>query len=109
MALLPIDLQALFGQTAQVAREQAVQKEAPPAAQSLQGAQIVQKAETRDRAVNETQHQEEGPEKVKDRARRGADRKGRREPRGRKPPSARPPAPNVVSDPDLGRNIDVTG
>ena len=48
MALLPIDLQTLFTQATQVGKEQAVQKDAPPAAQSLQGAQLVQQTETRD-------------------------------------------------------------
>jgi len=109
MALLPIDLQTLFSQTTQVGKEQAAQKDAPPAAQSLQGAQLVQKADTLDHTVNEAHEQEQGPEKVKDRARRGAERRGRREPKGAKPPAARPPASDVVSDPDLGRNIDITG
>ena len=109
MALLPIDLQTLFTQSTQVGKEQAAQKDAPPAAQALQGAQLAQKAEIRDHAVNETHDQEEGPEKVRDRSRRGAGRRGRREPKGAKPPAAPPPASNVVSDPDLGRNIDVTG
>jgi len=109
MALLPIDLQTLFSQTTQVGKEQAAQKDAPPAAQSLQGAQLAQRADIRDHAVNETHDEQEGPEKVKDRERRGAERRRRREPKGAKPPPAPPPASNVVSDPDLGRNIDVTG
>ena len=71
MALLPIDLQTLFTQANQVGKDQAVQKEAPPQAQSAQGAQIVQQAEQRDNAVNETTTQEEGPEKVKDAHARG--------------------------------------
>jgi len=111
MALLPIDLQTLFSQTAQVGKDQAAQKDAPPAAQSAQGAQLVQKAEVRDHAVNEAQNQEQGAERVKDRSRRGAQRREPRERRGKPPakPNARPPATDVVSDPDLGRNIDVSG
>jgi len=109
MALLPIDLQTLFSQTTQVGKEQQAQKDAPPAAQSLQGAQLVQRADTQDHTVNETHEQEQGPEKVKDRARRGTQRRGRREPKAARPPGGRPPASNVVSDPDLGRNIDITG
>lgn len=107
MPILPIDLQTLFGQSAQVGKEQAVQKEASPVAQSAQGAQLVQKTEARDASVNETRHQEEGPEQVKERARRGAERRGRRK-EGK--PSAPPPRPrSVFSDPALGRNIDVSG
>ncbi len=117
MALLPIDLQTLFSQAQQVGKEQAAQKEAPPAAQAAQGQQLAQRAETRDHAVNETHNQEEGAERVKDRSRRGAQRRGPRDRKEKpgpgkppsKPPAARPPASNVVSDPDLGRHIDVSG
>jgi hypothetical protein len=107
--LLPIDLQTLFSQANQVSKEQAVQKDAAPLAQSQQGAQMVQKTEQRDNAVNETNNQEDGPEQVKDRSRRGADRK-RRPPadkRGTRAPPG-PPARDVVRDPALGRNIDIT-
>ncbi len=107
MPILPIDLQTLFSQSAQVGKEQAAQKDASPQAQALQGAQLVQKTEQRDTSVNETRTQEEGPEQVRDRARRGAERR-RRSAGGRK---AAPPVPprDVVSDPALGRNIDITG
>ena len=107
MALLPIDLQTLFTQANQVGKEQAVQKDAGPQAQSLQGAQLVQKTEQRDKDVNETHDQEEGPEQIKDRARRGADRKRRQAAEKRKP-AAQPPAKDVVRDPALGRNVDIT-
>ena len=111
MPLLPIDLQTLFSQANQVSKEQAVQKDAAPQAQSLQGAQLVQKTEQRDNAVNETNNQEEGPEQVKDRARRGAERRRRQ---GKAPGTSlekktgRPEPKNVVQDPALGRNIDIT-
>ena len=107
MALLPIDLQILFTQSNQVGKEQAVQKEAAPQAQSLQGAQLVQKTEQRDNDVNETHDQEEGPEQIKDRARRGADRKRRQNAEKHKP-AGKPPAKNVFRDPALGRNVDIT-
>jgi hypothetical protein len=109
MPLLPIDLQILFSQTNQVGREQAVQQQATPQAQSLQGAQIVQQTQQRDNDVNPTQHQEEGPEQVKSRGGRG-EQGGRRE-KGKKGREKTAPAPRreVVRDPELGRNIDVTG
>jgi hypothetical protein len=108
MALLPIDLQTLFTQSAQVGKEQAAQKDAPPAAQSLQGAQIAQQQEVRDNSVNQAQEQQDGPEKLKDRARRGAERRKGRQKDG-KTPAPQPPASDVVRDPALGRNIDITG
>ena len=108
MALLPIDLQTLFTQATQVGKEQAAQKDAPPAAQSLQGAQLVQQAEIRDKSVNQAQEQQAGPEKLKDKARRGAERRKSRQ-KGAKPAAAHPPASDVVRDPALGRNVDITG
>lgn len=109
MALLPIDLQTLFSQATQVGKELAAQKDAPPAAQAAQGQQLVQRAETRDHAVNETHNQEEGAEKVKDRSRRGGQRRGPKERKDGKPAAGAPPASDVVKDPDLGRHIDVSG
>lgn len=107
MPLLPIDLQTLFTQANQVGREQAAQKDALPQAQSLQGAQMAQKTEQRDNAVNETHDQQEGPEQVKDRTRRGAERKRRKG--AQKGAPAEPPAQkSVVSDPALGRNVDIS-
>jgi hypothetical protein len=113
VALLPIDLQTLFTQATQVGKEQAAQKDAPPAAQSLQGAQLAQKAESRDTSVNETHDQEEGPESVRDRTRRGAERRRRQKKDARTPPSrnapaAQAPGSDVVRDPALGRNVDIT-
>lgn len=109
MPLLPIDLQTLFSQTNQVAREQAVQQQATPQAQSVQGAQLVQQTEQRDNDVNPTEHQQEGPEQVKPRGGR-REQVGRRE-KGQKEKHSGKPAPRreVFRDPELGRNIDVTG
>ena len=108
MPLLPIDLQTLFSQSNQVAKEQAVQKDAAPLAQSAQGSQLVQKTEQRDNAVNETPTQEEGPEKVKSRTRSEP-----WQPQGKGQGAARNsrlrPARDVFRDPALGRNVDVTG
>ncbi len=108
MPLLPIDLQTLFSQTNQVGKEQAVQKEATPQAQSLQGSQMVQKTEQQDNDVNATQHQEEGPEQVKARSRRQAGERREKGKRG-KPTEKPPKAAEVFRDPALGKNIDVTG
>jgi hypothetical protein len=110
MALLPIDLQTLFTQSNKVGQEQAAQKDASPLAQSLQASQTAQKTAQRDTAVNETRQQDDGAESVKDRTRRGTERKrGRREPKGKESPVEPAPAADVVTDPALGRTIDITG
>jgi len=122
MPLLPIDLQTLFSQLNQVGKEQAVQKEAGPHAQALQGAQLVRRAEQRDNAVNETERQENGPERARmklareegERRRRSAkDRKERG--KSRSTGSAKEPGPlvgpkrDMFQDPALGSNVDITG
>jgi hypothetical protein len=109
VSLLPIDLQTLFSQANTVGKEQAVQKESTPTAQSLQGSQLVQKTEQQDNDVNATPTQEEGAEKVKDKTRRGADRKRRQSsPKPKRPAVPEAPAKDVVRDPELGRNVDIT-
>ena len=116
MPLLPIDLQTLFAQSNQVAKEQAVQRDSAPSAQNLQGAQLVQRTEQRDNAVNETHNQEEGPEQVKARGEGGRNR-SRRSPQKKSPQKkplpppgrgATPAARIVFQDPALGRTIDIT-
>ena len=106
MPLLPIDLQTLFSQSNQVGKEQAAQRDSTPQAQSLQGAQIAQRTEQRDNAVNETHNQEEGPEQVKARAEGRRNRKREGRPAQKKP--APTPTRSVFQDPALGRTIDIT-
>jgi hypothetical protein len=108
MPLLPIDLQTLFTQTSQVGKEQAAQKDASPQAQSLQGAQMAQKNEHRDNAVNETREQDDGSEKIKDRTGRGGARKREPSPAKGKKKAVGTVARKIVQDPALGRNIDIT-
>jgi hypothetical protein len=111
--LLPIDLQTLFGQAPQVGREQTLQRDGVPLAQSLQGTQIARRAGVKDATVNEARQQEQGPEQARireqRRGRRGTpsrdgDRKDRR-PKNRPPPDVQ----DVARDPALGRHVDVSG
>jgi hypothetical protein len=105
--ILPIDLQTLFTQANQIGKEQATQKDAAPHAQSMQGSQMVANSVQRDNAVNESGHQEDGPEQVKDRAKR--ERRGRRRGAAAKPAAPAPTgAKDVVRDPALGRNVDIS-
>jgi hypothetical protein len=69
---------------------------------------MVQKTEQRDNDVNETQQAGEGPEQVKARNRREAGGRRERERRG-KPVAKGGKRTEVFRDPELGRNVDVTG
>jgi hypothetical protein len=112
--LLPIDLQTLFGQAAQVGREQNVQREGVPLAQAQQGAELVRKTSLQDASVNELQQQAEGPEqaRIRERRRGRRDTGDDRERRRRRPPQKTPRErnePDIARDPALGRHVDVSG
>jgi hypothetical protein len=106
--LLPIDLQTLFSQTAQVGKEQAVQKEQVHNAQVVQGTQIARQSDARDKKVNQTEKQEEGAEQVRRRKRReeGKERNLPKKGKGKSPASQKR---SVFRDPNLGSRIDISG
>ncbi len=113
MAIQPIDLQTLFSQMDKVGKSQADQKEGAAIQQSLQGAVNQRKVDERIRSVNETQDTGEGPEKIKDEQQRRGDRPpaGGQKPKDRGGEASEEPAEEaeVVKDPNLGRNIDLSG
>jgi hypothetical protein len=109
MPLLPIDLQTLFSQAHQVGKEQSVQKDMVPNAQAAQGSLLARETETRDKKVNETQKQEDGTEKIRQKSRREG-RKGRNPPESEeeKKKSAKDRR-DVFRDPELGSHVDISG
>lgn len=108
MPLLPIDLQTMFSQMAQVGREQAVQKDVPPQYQAAQAAEIVKKTEHDDKAVNQAREPSEGPDKVRDEQGRKPPRQGRGRQRGGEGTES-PAKRDVFEDPALGHNVDLVG
>ncbi|MDR2768799.1 MAG: hypothetical protein LBB82_10805 [Treponema sp.] len=107
MAISPIDLQTLFTQVDKIGKQENAQREGAAIQQSLQQVHIQQRTEDRIRSVNETQDAGEGAEAIKD-------RKPRQKESGEKQKEEEPPeeeasAQDEIYDPDLGRNIDVTG
>jgi hypothetical protein len=106
--LLPIDLQTLFTQMNQVAKDQNAQKDQVPHAQAAAGSQIVKQTGERDARVNETPRQEEGMEGVKQRTRREAQKK-RKGPDGQRGKAPEEQKKDVFRDPALGSRIDVSG
>jgi hypothetical protein len=107
--LLPIDLQTLFTQMNQVAKDQTVQKDSVPHAQAAAGSQIVKQMGERDTRVNETQRQEEGAEQVRRRSRREGQKKRQPPEAGKGKQTAEQKKKDVFRDPALGSHIDVTG
>ena len=111
MAIQPIDLQTLFTQLDKVGKLQAAQKEGLQIQQALQGDQIQRKTDERIRSVNESQDMGEGTEAVNDRSPRqnsGKEKQDRQ--RGGEAPAGEAfPGQDLFRDPDLGKNIDLSG
>jgi hypothetical protein len=111
MAIQPIDLQTLFTQLDKVGKNQAAQKEGLQIQQAIQGDQIQRKTDERIQSVNESQDTGEGAETIRDRtSRKNADEeKQGREEKDENSEDKSPGEPLIFRDPDLGRNIDVSG
>ncbi len=111
MAIQPIDLQTIFSQLDKVGKTQADQKEGVAIQQSLQTLVDAQRLQERIQSVNETQDPDQGAEKVKDRQGKKNTGQG---PSGKREESGEDETPQaseieVVRDPNLGKNIDVSG
>lgn len=108
MAIQPIDLQTLFSQMDKVGKTQADLKDGAQVQQSLLGAAIQKKADERVRSVSGTPDAGYGTEGVKDdRRRRGGKDSG--EGKHAESDEAETEDSEVVKDPNLGRNIDISG
>ena len=111
MAIQPIDLQALFTQLDKVGKNQAVLREGQQIHEALQQAQTQRKIEENVQAVNEAQDMGEEAEKIKDENSRNAPGnpgggKGKPEEDGSDEEEKKP---DLIRDPALGRNIDISG
>ena len=108
MAIQPIDLQTLFTQMDKVAKTQSAEREGLALQQAIQGAQIQRKTEANIQAVNETQNMGDGAEKVKDRGAQGQEGgKGKKKDQEEESSPEKNHA-SFISDPSLGRNIDIS-
>jgi predicted transcriptional regulator len=106
MAIAPIDLQTLFTQLDKVAKTQTSQRESQVIQQAVQSVQHQRKTEEQIEQVNETQNMGEGVEKVSDKRHsdQGEGKKRGREQNKREDENQ----PSVLSDPSLGKNIDIS-
>ena len=109
MAIAPIDLQTLFTQLDKVSRTHASQKEGQAIQQAVQGVQLQKKLEEEINQINEAQNTGEGAEKVKDQRH---DANGEQQHGGKKKDSDQNgdngETAFVLSDPSLGKNIDIS-
>ena len=107
MAIQPIDLQTLLMRLGQVGKEEAAQRQAAVQSQVVTGSEIARRSAEQERAVNQSQTLEDGPEQVGDEesGRQGSGSEEQKEGEG----EGYREKDNVFRDPDLGQNIDITG
>ena len=109
MAIQPIDLQALFTQLDKVGKNQNMLKDGHHIQETLQQVQIQKKMEENVQAVNEAQDMGEGTEKIKEDSGRGAHAKQGNAKQEKDDAAAEEEKPELIRDPALGRNIDISG
>jgi len=112
MAIQPIDLQALFSQLDKVGKSQTVLREGQHIQESIQQIQIQRKNEQNIHSVNQAQDMGEEAETIKDEKRQGSreNNGGARERQSQdKELFEADEKQDLIRDPALGRNIDISG
>jgi hypothetical protein len=111
MAIQPIDLQTLFTQVEKVGKSQAVQREGLQIQEALHQVQSQKKAEEQVQSVNEAQDAGDGTERIRDGNSRhqGEQGEGREKPEDGEEEPEEENRKNLIRDPTLGRNIDISG
>jgi hypothetical protein len=109
MAIQPIDLQTLFSQMEKVAKIQTREREGAQIQASLQGVQIQKKTDEKAHSVNETKDAGEGAEGINDKDPRKKREQASDAKQGETPDETEAEGFSIIRDPDLGRNIDLSG
>ena len=109
MAIQPIDLQTLFTQLDKVGKDQMTQKEGAQLQAAVQGVQIQKKTDEQYQAVNELQDVGKEAEKIKDKNARKQAKGGDHQDRDDAEEPLEDEDEALFRDPDLGKNIDVSG
>jgi len=109
MAIQPIDLQTIFSQVDKVGKTQAFLRDGVQMQESLHQAQAQRKLEENIQSVNETQDMGEESGKIKDENRRGASQGGSKGKSEDSSEDEENEKPDLIRDPSLGRNIDISG
>ena len=111
MPIKPIDLQTLFSQLEQVGRERAAGKDGNVGLlqQSLQGMAQLKKRGEEAKAIRKPEASENGAPGVNDREGGTRDERSGSPREKESDGAAEEPAPNVITDPELGSRVDISG
>lgn len=107
MAIQPIDLQTLFVRLSQIGREQSALRDAVAQNQAVVGGEIAQRSQEDARSVRHTEDVSEGPETLDNDSSSQNEQAGS----GREEEESEEEwkEDDFFRDPDLGRNIDLSG
>jgi hypothetical protein len=108
MPIRPIDLQTLLMQLGQVGREQAAGKEGAVIQQAVQGAAVLRKQTEAAQAVRKPEEPEGGAPAIREKE-RGGRKGGSKRPEEEAEGGEAEEGDEVVRDPSLGRNVDISG
>lgn len=108
MSLKPIDLQTLFMKMAEVSKEQSFVKEQAALQQSLAARSQVANELEADHRVTETPEESEAQAVKEDESESGGEQQGRQEAKS-EGQSDNTGGKEVVTDPDVGQHVDLTG
>ncbi len=107
MSIQPIDLQTLFVKMSQVGKEQAIEKDSITLQQQIQGNEIAKRNQHSDNSVNRADNSDTGPEKTKADNEHTHSQEKRENEKNKEAKTSE--SKEILSDPDLGKNIDFSG
>jgi len=110
---MPIDLQTIFTQVDKVGKNQAALREGQQINEALQQLQSQKKLEENVQSVNQAQNMGQEAETIRDENRKGANSSGKGEANEKQPEeneeTKKDAKSDLIRDPALGRNIDISG
>ena len=108
MAIAPIDLQTLFTQLDKVGKSHMTQRETQPIQQAIQAVQIQKKTEEQINQINQTQDTGDGAEKVNDHGHKQHEGSGKERQDKEELELEEKKRILELSDPALGKKIDIS-
>lgn len=105
MSIQPIDLQTLFSRLGNVGKTQSAESQAAAQQQAVVGSELARRSAEQESSVSEPSTLEEGPEKANEDGKGSSQQHGS----GREDNEQGDEDIDVFSDPDLGKNIDLSG
>lgn len=109
MSIQPIDLQTLFVKMNLVGKEHSAQKNSVIVRQEIQGEEIVKKHQHDDHSVNKTETADEGLGKTKDDLNEENNPDKKHQQQHNHEAKENLESKEILRDPNLGKNIDVSG